>query len=94
MKADSAIYRKSYELVYGQDAAFSEYNAFTIGLSPGYTYTFVRKNFFANGSISVAPPFSQLTTLYKVFVGLPRKSTRLLILDSGSDITAKDFLVD
>ncbi len=57
MKADSAIYGKSYEPVYGSSTAVSEFDNFTIGISPGYTYTLVMKNLFMNGSFSAGPAF-------------------------------------
>jgi len=57
MKADSALYGKSYESLYGKNTAVSEFETFTIGISPGYTHTLVAKNLFINGSLSLGPAF-------------------------------------
>jgi Domain of unknown function (DUF4421) len=64
LKADSAIYGKSYETMFGTKAAVSEFDAFTFSVAPGYAYTVVIKNFFINASFSAGPAFRSID--YKV----------------------------
>ena len=55
VKGDSAIYSKKYYSQFGAATAFTELGMNTFSISPGYTYTFVVRNIFVNGSISVGP---------------------------------------
>ncbi len=55
VNGDSAIYSKKYYSQFGAATAFTELGMNTFSISPGYTYTFVVRNFFVNGSISVGP---------------------------------------
>ncbi len=59
LEADSAIYGKNYELLFGKSAQVDDFRSFTASISPGYTYTAVLYNFFINASFSVGPAFRQ-----------------------------------
>ncbi|CAN5480610.1 hypothetical protein BH09BAC3_BH09BAC3_34960 [soil metagenome] len=66
VKADSAIYGKSYESIFGSGAAVSEFNAFTISVAPGGTYTLViARNFFINGTFSIGPAYRNVSYTVK-----------------------------
>ncbi len=55
LRADSAVYGRSYEPIFGTKADFSELDYTTISVAPGYAHTLVVKNFFINGSLSLGP---------------------------------------
>lgn len=55
LRADSAIYGTKYESKFGAQADFSKLDYTTISVAPGYAHTFVFKNLFFNGSLSVGP---------------------------------------
>lgn len=57
VQGDSALYSKKYEPVFGAATAFSKMNMNTFSISPGYSYTLVVKNFFANASLSIGPAY-------------------------------------
>lgn len=52
---DSAAYGSKYHATLGANNAFDRLNMNTASISPGYSHTFVYKNFFVNGSLSVGP---------------------------------------
>jgi hypothetical protein len=57
VRGDSALYSKKYEPVFGAATAFFKMNMNTFSISPGYSYTLVVKNFFANASLSIGPAY-------------------------------------
>jgi hypothetical protein len=57
LKADSSLYGKYYESLFGTDADVSDFRSFTVSVAPGYTYTLVWKNLFLNGALSVGPAY-------------------------------------
>ncbi len=57
VQGDSALYSKKYEPVFSAATAFSKMNMNTFSISPGYSYTLVVKNFFANASLSIGPAY-------------------------------------
>jgi hypothetical protein len=57
VQGDSALYSKKYEPVFGAGTAFSQMDMNTFSVSPGYSYTLVVKNFFANASLSLGPAY-------------------------------------
>ena len=60
LQADSALYGKAYEPVFGKSAQVDDFQSFTVSVAPGYTYTAVLLNFFLNASLSVGPAFRQI----------------------------------
>jgi hypothetical protein len=60
LKADSALYGKYYEPVFGKDADVSDFRSFTISAAPGYTYTLVAKNVFLNAALSIGPAYRNI----------------------------------
>jgi hypothetical protein len=55
LRADSAIYGAHYENIFGASADFSKMDYTTISVAPGYAHTFVFRNLFFNGSLSIGP---------------------------------------
>ena len=60
LQADSALYGKTYEPVFGKSAQVNDFQSFTVSAAPGYTYTVVLLNFFLNASFSIGPAFRQI----------------------------------
>lgn len=55
MTADSSILTQPQRDHYGDDVDFTTLRYTTLTLGPGYTHTFVYKDFFINGTISFGP---------------------------------------
>ncbi|GHN00883.1 hypothetical protein WSM22_23720 [Cytophagales bacterium WSM2-2] len=55
LRADSAIYGKNYESIFGTTPNFSKLDYTTLSVAPGYAHTIVLGNLFFNGSLSVGP---------------------------------------
>lgn len=55
MTADSSILTPTQRDYYGEEVDFNSLRYTTLTLGPGYTHTFVYKDFFINGTISFGP---------------------------------------
>lgn len=55
LRADSAIYGKPYESVFGASTDFKKLDFTTFSIAPGYAHTFTYMGLFLNGSLSIGP---------------------------------------
>lgn len=55
LRADSAVYGNKYATSFGATGDFIKLDYTTLSVAPGYAHTFVLKNFFVNGSLSIGP---------------------------------------
>jgi hypothetical protein len=54
-RADSAIYGKHYENIFGASTDFKKMDYTTFSIAPGYAHTFVYRSIFFNASLSIGP---------------------------------------
>ncbi len=54
-RADSAVYGKHYESIFGAPTDFKKMDYTTFSIAPGYAHTFVYRSIFLNASLSIGP---------------------------------------
>ncbi len=57
LEGDSAITKSTYSDQIGEGGYFKELRVTTIGITPGYSYTYIRKKFFLNGTLAIGPAY-------------------------------------
>ncbi|MBX2967598.1 MAG: DUF4421 family protein [Cyclobacteriaceae bacterium] len=55
LNADSVVLTEVSRAELGEGAAFNELRNTTISITPGYSYTFIWRNFFVNGTFAIGP---------------------------------------
>jgi hypothetical protein len=55
LSADSSIINPSLETIFGSNVSFTKLRYTSLSIAPGYTYTFVLRSFFVNGTLSIGP---------------------------------------
>lgn len=55
LTADSSVLNKQQRIIYGENSSFKNLTYTTLSIAPGYTYSFIHKNFFINGTLAFGP---------------------------------------
>jgi len=59
-QGDSAILGKHYVSEFGGDSGIEQIKSTTFAIAPGYTYSFIQRGFFLNGTLAVGPAHNWL----------------------------------
>ncbi len=63
VEGDSAIIGGNYTEDFGADADIRKFKSSSYSVAPGYTYSFIYKDFFINGALAVGPSLNWLQTV-------------------------------
>jgi hypothetical protein len=60
VRGDSAIIGEAYRGDFGNNVAIQEIKSTSLGIAPGYAYSFIRKGFFINATLGIGPAHNWL----------------------------------
>lgn len=75
LNADSSVLAKNYHSSFGAGSSFEDLRYTTFSLAPGYSYTFVYRNFFLSGAFMVGPAHNWI--YYKNEDGIGKNDIRI-----------------